>query len=77
MFVVCCMGMMVGLCLSFYVFFCKPVDVVDGISLRACCSDGGSLLPLYNTHRSSYALHGVDYHAATKHTYIAISSSIY
>jgi len=26
---VCCMGMMVGLCLVFYVFFCKPVDVVD------------------------------------------------
>ena len=23
------------------VFFCKPVDVVEGISLRACCSDGG------------------------------------
>jgi hypothetical protein len=38
---VCCMGMMVGLCLVCYVFFCKPVDVVEGISLRACCSDGG------------------------------------
>jgi len=26
----------------FYVFFCKPVDVVEGISLRTCCSaDGG------------------------------------
>jgi len=25
----------------FYVFFCKPVDVVEGISLRACCFDGG------------------------------------
>ena len=23
------------------IFFCKPVDVVEGISLRACCSDGG------------------------------------
>ena len=21
--------------------FCKPVDVVEGISLRACCPDGG------------------------------------
>ena len=31
-----------GLCLVFYVFFCKPVDVVEGISLRrACYSDGG------------------------------------
>jgi len=38
---VCCMGMIMGLCLVFYVFFCKPVDVVEGISLRACCSDGG------------------------------------
>jgi len=38
---VCCMGIMVGLCLVFYVFFCKPVDVVEGIFLRACCSDGG------------------------------------
>ena len=27
-----------GFCFS--VFFCKPVDVVEGISLRACCSDG-------------------------------------
>jgi len=26
---------------GFYVFFCKPVDVVEGISLRACCSNGG------------------------------------
>ena len=25
----------------FSVFFCKPVDIVEGISLRACCSDGG------------------------------------
>jgi len=24
---VCCMGMIMGLCLVFYVFFCKPVDV--------------------------------------------------
>ena len=38
---VCCMGMIKGLCLDFYVFFCKPVDVVERISLRACCSDGG------------------------------------
>jgi len=40
---VCCMGMIMGLCLClvFYVFFCKPVDGVEGISLRACCSDGG------------------------------------
>ena len=30
-----------GLCLVFCVFFCKPVNVVEGISLRACCSDGG------------------------------------
>ena len=30
-----------GFVCSFYVFFCKPVDVVEGISLRACCSDGG------------------------------------
>jgi len=28
---VCCMGMFMGLCLVFYVFFCKPVDVVEGI----------------------------------------------
>jgi hypothetical protein len=35
------MGMSMGLCLVFYVFFCNPVDVVEGISLRACCSDGG------------------------------------
>ena len=21
--------------------FCKPVDVVEGISIRACCFDGG------------------------------------
>jgi len=26
---VCCMGMIMGLCLVFYVFFCKPVDVVE------------------------------------------------
>jgi len=31
-----------GLCLVFCVFFCKPVDVVEEISLiRACYSDGG------------------------------------
>ena len=34
-------GYEMGLCLVFYVFFCKPVDVVGGISLRACYSDGG------------------------------------
>jgi len=39
---VCCMGMILGLCLVFYVFFCKPaVDIVEWISLRACCFDGG------------------------------------
>jgi len=39
---VCCMGMIMGLCLVFYVFFfCKPVDVVERIPLRACCFDGG------------------------------------
>ena len=38
---VCCMDMIMGLCLVFYVFFCKPVNVVEVISLRACCSDGG------------------------------------
>ena len=38
---VCCMSMIMGLCLAFFVFFCKPVDVVEGIFLRACCSDGG------------------------------------
>ena len=38
---VCCMGVIMGLCLVFYVFFCKPVNVVEGISLRACCFDGG------------------------------------
>jgi len=27
-----CMGMIRGLCLFFFVFFCKPVDVVKGIS---------------------------------------------
>jgi len=36
---VCCMGMILGL--VFYVFYCKPVDVVEGISLRACCFDKG------------------------------------
>ena len=36
-----CMGMIMGLSLVFYVFFCKPVDVVEGISFRACCFDGG------------------------------------
>jgi len=35
------LGMIKGLCLVFHVFFCKPVDVVEGISLRACCFDGG------------------------------------
>ena len=35
------MGMITGLSLVFYVFFCKPVDVVEGIPLRACCFDGG------------------------------------
>jgi len=38
---VCCMGMIMGLCLVFYVFSCKPVDVVEGIFLRTCYSDGG------------------------------------
>ena len=39
---VCGMGMIMGLCLAvFCVFFCKPVDVVEGISLRTCYSDGG------------------------------------
>ena len=38
---VSCMGMIMGLCLVLYVFFCKAVDVVEGISLRACCSNGG------------------------------------
>jgi len=39
---VCCMGMIVGLCLVFYVFFCKPVDVVKGISPQGLrCFDGG------------------------------------
>ena len=38
---VCCMGTIMGLCLVFCVFFFKPVDVVEGISLRARCSDGG------------------------------------
>ena len=32
--------MIMALCLVFYVIFCKPVDVVEGISLKACCSDG-------------------------------------
>ena len=36
---VCCMGMNFGF--GFYVLFCKPVDVVEGNSLRACCFDGG------------------------------------
>ena len=30
-----------GFVFIFYVFFGKPVDVVEGISLRACYSDGG------------------------------------
>ena len=39
---VCCMGIIMGLCLVFYVFFCKPVDVVEGIPLsQGCCSDRG------------------------------------
>ena len=38
---VCCISMIMGLGLVFYVFFCKPVDVVEGFSLRACYSDGG------------------------------------
>ena len=38
---VCCTGIIMGLCLVFCVFFCKPGDVVEGISLRACYSDGG------------------------------------
>ena len=28
--------------LVLYVFFCKPVNVVEGVSLRTCCSDGGA-----------------------------------
>ena len=35
------MGMIMGLRLVFYVFFCKPVDVLEGIPLRASCFDGG------------------------------------
>jgi len=35
------MGMIMGLCLVFCVFLCKPVDVVEGIFFRACYSDGG------------------------------------
>ena len=27
--------------LMFLIFFCKPVDVVEGTSLRASCFDGG------------------------------------
>jgi hypothetical protein len=38
---VCRMGMIMGLRLVFYVFLCEPVDVLEGISLRACCFDGG------------------------------------
>ena len=39
---VCFMGMIMGLCLVFCVFICKPVDVVEGfLFLRACYSDGG------------------------------------
>jgi len=30
-----------GFVFGFFVFCCKPVDVVEGISLRACCFDGG------------------------------------
>ena len=36
------MGMIMGLCLVLCVYFCKPVDVVEGISLRACYFDGVS-----------------------------------
>jgi hypothetical protein len=39
---VCCMGMIMGLRLFFCVFFCKLMDVVEGIFLRACCYDGES-----------------------------------
>jgi hypothetical protein len=39
---VCCMGMTLGLCLVVYVFFCKPVDVVEGTILRAFYSNGVS-----------------------------------
>ena len=35
------MGIFLVLCLVFHVFFCKPVDVVEGIPLRACWFDGG------------------------------------
>ena len=35
------MGMNMGSLLVFYALFCKPVDVVEGIALRACYSDGG------------------------------------
>jgi len=39
---VCCMGMIMGLCLVFCFFFCKPVDVEERTSLiRSCYSDGG------------------------------------
>jgi hypothetical protein len=38
---VCCMSIVMGLYLVFNVFLCKPVDVVEETSFRACCSDGG------------------------------------
>ena len=38
---VCCRGKIMSLRLVFCVFFCKQVDVVEGISLRTCYSDGG------------------------------------
>jgi hypothetical protein len=38
---VCCMGMIMSSWLVFYVFLCKPVDVVEGICLRGCCFGGG------------------------------------
>ena len=34
-------GYYYGFVFDFLCLFCKPVDVVEGISLRACCSDGG------------------------------------
>jgi len=38
---VCWMGMIIMGLVFFFIFFCKPVDVVERISLRACCFDGG------------------------------------
>jgi len=34
------MGIIMGLCLVSCVFYCRPVDVVEGIFLRAYYSDG-------------------------------------